>query len=215
MADVPGISVSLEGFPDLASAMRDVVDLQRARHGAVKIDFAFDKVDARANFGGFRGRQRVLVGHDIEQRGSAHLEFFLFRVEGLLIEVARLARRGQRDARLLQSDLRVVHVDGGVVHDLLVAGFVHAFVQERRDVVGLRRAIANRNRQADLRVVFRIDAGKHVAQGRRQAGTRSAAAGVHGVGVQVGVRLPAKSFRGIFAGQRQNREQRILAWRAR
>jgi hypothetical protein len=36
----------------------------------------------------------------------------------LLIEVARLDRRRQRDARLLQGNLRVANIDGGVIYEL-------------------------------------------------------------------------------------------------
>ena len=99
-----------------------------------------------------------LVGHDIEQRGSADLIFFLFGIQGLLIEVTGLNRRVQSDARLLQSNLRIVNINCGVIYDLLEIGLIGSLIEIGNDVISLRQAVADRNRQAELRVIFRVDA---------------------------------------------------------
>ncbi len=58
---------SLWFLPDWYVGDGDVVDIQCAGHGAVEIHFPSMEIYARANFSGFRGGQRVLIGHDIEQ----------------------------------------------------------------------------------------------------------------------------------------------------
>src|SRR3977135_5388 len=145
---------------------RNVVDLERAAHGAIEIYFGLRQVDARADLGAGGRGESILIGNDVEQRRSSQLIFLLFGVQGLLIEIACLGGGLQRDAGLLEDDLRVVNINRNVIHNLPIAGFVLPRGEQRRDIVTLRLAVSDWNRQAQLRVVLGINTRKHITKSR-------------------------------------------------
>ena len=142
----------------------NVVGFQRPAQSLIEPNAGVAIVGQRLHLRAFRARDVLLIQHHLVSGGRSQGQSFLVGIESLLLQGAGLDGGGISRARLLQSDHRVLHVDANLVDVLLQAEFVLPQLQFTGHVVGLRRAVAQRNVQRDTRGIVGKVAAEHLRQ---------------------------------------------------
>ena len=123
---------------------RNVIHFKSAPKSALVIGFGFLQIGQSPDFRAFCGNKVALRQNDLIDRGGAESIFFLLGVERFLLQLTGLARRFDLSAVLRQRNVTVADIEKRGILELLHLRFDLALDQESPGVVGLRRAVAQR-----------------------------------------------------------------------
>src|SRR5689334_17127535 len=142
-------------FAGLGIRDGNVVDLQSSANGSLIAGLSFLQVGQGTNLVPLCGDEVALRLNDQVNCGGAKLILLLLGVEGLLLELASLARGGDLRAVLGQRDVGFAHVGKGGVSQLLHLRFELPLHKESAGMKSLGRTVAQGKGQGQLAGVLR------------------------------------------------------------